>query len=91
MIRTNSARKNHKVSGMYVRRSSVYAYRSVHGVHTKPLAIKRANTASKVASTYEKSVLASDTEQYILPPKQPTPSVILRKDIMAKQRTRVSL
>lgn len=77
MVRTTSSLKCHKVLGVYKHRSSVYQKRA--GYIDMP-DVELLFAADKKPETQDQD------EAFILPPKRPTPNVILRSDIMPKQR-----
>lgn len=68
----------------YKQRSSVYHAASLRDAQVIINEIKHMNGALP-------SFLDTDGTHLVLPPKQPTPDVILRSDIMPKQRTRTVL
>jgi hypothetical protein len=79
MVRTTSFRLHTLGPIAYKHRSAEYIRR--------PGYVAMDNVASLLSSQAQDNF----TEEFVLPPKQPTPNVILRDDIMPKQRTRVVL
>lgn len=68
----------------FIRRGSVYHQAS-------PEEVEAIIDVTRTIGGVSREVLDLDERDIFIPPKQPTPSVILRKDMMAKQRSRISL
>lgn len=70
-------KQNYRADTVYEHRSASYSHRANYV------------DMAHISALFEAA--KSEEEQYVLPPKQPTPDVILRDDIMPNQRKRVSL
>jgi hypothetical protein len=79
MVRTTSFRLHNFGPVAYKHRSAFYV--------SRPGYVAMDNVASLLSSPPQDTF----AEEYVLPPKLPTPDVILRDDIMPTQRTRVVL
>ena len=76
MVRKTPSYAAHIIPLMYKHRDSAYSKR--------PGYVDLAHAAEFVADEQENS-------EYYIPPKEPIPDVVLRGDIMPKQRSRVAL
>ena len=88
MVRNTYTRKTQE-NTTYQHRSSMYAHRSRQFVHATANDTRFDLNVS--LNPDQEIAVADQTEQYVLPPKQPTPDVVLRGDFMPTQRSRVAL
>jgi hypothetical protein len=90
MVRKTYSRNNHPTQDAFMHRSSVYVRRYDAAGPQKPVEEAKHLTMDVVTVP----AVAAPTivqEQFVLPPKRPTPAVLLRDDILPAQRSRVSL
>jgi hypothetical protein len=90
MVRKTYSRNNHHSQDAFLHRSSVYLRRDHQVVHKKPVAQAK-HIPVNIVTIPAVSKPTVVQEQFTLPPKRPTPQVLLRSDILPAQRTRVSL
>lgn len=89
MIRKTHTNSVHSAGHDYKHRSSMYVSRAVRG--PKPKVGKKSPVFVEAVNVIDEARQAEEALLKLIPPKKPTPSVVLRQDLIHKQRTHNTL